>query len=181
MAWNDHRNLAGFICGFVLGKLSTALKWYSVKRKEMYTQVENAVFANFPFSYVPIKNCWIKKKNCWIKSYWIILPIPPCNLGIISVIPYGNLSISVYSGWKGFWLEKIRTVWNNISNAKKRFFCGNVCPQSFIPWPLSPRWCHLGNWVPRVNFLSLLEMCDIRLEEVILYFRMTLPLFEVGY
>lgn len=49
MAWNDHRNLAGFICGFVLGKLSTALKWYSVKMKEMYTQVENAVFANFPF------------------------------------------------------------------------------------------------------------------------------------
>ena len=65
--------------------------------------------------YVPIK-------NGWIKSYWIILPIPPCNLGIISVIPYGNLSISEYSGWKGFWPEKIRTLWNNISNAKKRFF-----------------------------------------------------------
>lgn len=101
------------------------------------------------WSYVPIK-------NGWIKSYWIVLPIPPCNLGIISVIPYGNLSISEYSGWKGFRLEKIRTLWNNISNAKiflweclsLVLYCLTSQPKVVPSWQLSSKsecFITLGN------------------------------------
>lgn len=142
MAQNNYRNLAGFICGFSSGKLSTVPKWYSVKRKKKFTHKFKLlcllVFLSWPCA--PIKNCW-RKKSCWT-----ILPIPPCNLGMICVTPHGNLSISEHSWWKeSSNLRKSGLFWNNISNAKKRCFCTDVCPQCFLPWPLS-LGCHLTHW-----------------------------------
>lgn len=121
MAQNNHRNLAGFICGFSSGKLSTVPKWYSVKRKKKITHKFKMlcllVFLSWPC--VPIKNCW-RKKSCWT-----LLPIPPCNLGMICVTPHGNLSISEHSWWKeSSNLRKSGLFSNNISNAKKRFLHG---------------------------------------------------------
>lgn len=89
------------------------------------------VFISWP--YALFKNCW-RKKSCWT-----ILPIPPCNLGMICVTLHGNLSISEHSWWiESSNLRKSGLFWPNISNAKKIFFYMDVCPQSLLPWPLNP-------------------------------------------
>lgn len=151
MAQNNHRNLVGFICGFVLGKLSSVLKWYSVKRNKKcphkFKMLCLLVFLSWP--YVLIQNCW-RKKSCWI-----ILPIPPCNLGIIYVILYGNLSISEHSWWKqSSNLRESRLFWN-ISNAKKRFSVGiSVLGPFSLGLLAQGAILPTGNWVPRGSVLS---------------------------
>lgn len=144
MAQNSHRSLAGFICGFSLGKLSTVLKWYSVKRKKKKNLPTNLKCCVCRFSSLGLMH---QSRNCWRKkSCWTILPIPPCNLGIVCVTRHGNLSIWEYSGWKeSSNLRKPGLFWTNISNAKKRFFSADVCPQSLLLWPRNSRR-HLSHW-----------------------------------
>lgn len=153
MAQNDHRNLAGFMCGFVLGKLSTVLKWYSVKRKKKCTHKFKmlCLLVFLSWSYAPIKNCWRKK------SRWIILPIPPCNLGIICVISYGNL---VFQNARD---ENSLPTWENQDSLGTTFQMLRKEDFSVGTFVLSPFFLGLlaqgailstGNWVPRVSVLS---------------------------
>lgn len=91
MAQNNHRNLTGFICGFILGKLSIVLKLYSGKRKK---KEHTPKFKMLSLLVFPLGLLHQSRTAGERNPVRIILPNPLCNLGIICVTPHGNLSIS---------------------------------------------------------------------------------------